>query len=127
LNSRPLSFYNLDVPPESKARGAFPDLTKHWIWYLDKYKDASLKNEKLKLLIDRSILSQLINYRRGNKYSSEVKLILATVNKKNFGLKYSLIYSLPPLFSPVLFKAYSVSMRLKFLIVKFYYEGNHNL
>lgn len=95
LNTQPLTFYNLDVPAESKARGAVPDLNKHWITYFDKFNEEARKNAKLKLLLDRAILTQLIGRKIRPGYKTEVKSFISLVDKKNFSLKYKLIYYTP--------------------------------
>lgn len=95
LNQEPLSFYNLDVPADSKARGILPNLKKHWITYMDKFNEMSNKNEDLKLLLDRSILSQLLKYNRTLQFREEVKGIIKKVHKNNFPFKYKLIYYTP--------------------------------
>lgn len=106
LNQEPLSFYNLDVPPESKARGKVPDLKKHWISYMDKFNESAVKNDKLKLLLDRSILSQLLMYNGLPKYREDIKTFLKKVNIKNFQFKYKLIYYFPTFISRFILKIY---------------------
>lgn len=107
LNQEPLSFYNLDVPAESKARGAVPDLKKHWISYMDKFNEVAENNEKLQLLLDRSILSQLFKYRRLPEYKQQVRNILKRVRKKNFPLKFKLVYYTPTFMGNFIIKSYN--------------------
>ena len=95
LNKGPLSFYNVDVPVTSKVRGKNPLLAKHWISFMSKFDKDSLKNTKLKILLDRMKLNQMVAYRRSGAYKKEVKNILETVDKKNFGWKYKIIFLLP--------------------------------
>lgn len=106
LNTQPLSFYNLDVPVESKARGAMPDLNKHWITYFEKFKNETKNNPNLKLLIDRAILTQLMNYNRQTEYRKKIKNILKQVNRKHFALKYKLIYFTPAFLGSLLLNSY---------------------
>jgi glycosyltransferase involved in cell wall biosynthesis len=107
LNSGPLSFYNIGIPHETKARGPIPLLSKQWISHMGKF-DNDLKNHKnLKLLLDRSVLSQLISYRKIDEYTEEVKTILSKVSKSNYGWKYRIIYFLPPILGNNLINIYS--------------------
>jgi glycosyltransferase involved in cell wall biosynthesis len=96
LNSEPLSFYNLDVPAESKARGVMPKIEKHWVYYFDKFNEAAKNNSSLKLLLDRATLTQLIGRRVLPGYRKEVAPFLQRIDKKNYPLKYKLIYKTPP-------------------------------
>jgi len=96
LNSEPLSFYNLDVPAESKARGVMPKIEKHWVYYFDKFEEETKNNSSLKLLLDRAILTQLIGRRVLPGYRKEVSPFLQRIDKKNYPLKYKLIYKTPP-------------------------------
>jgi hypothetical protein len=112
LNQEPLSFYNLDVPADSKARGAVPDLKKHWLSFMDKFEEAAKDNHNLKMLMDRAILTQLINYRRLPKYKMEVKDFIKQVDSKNFSMKYKLIYKTPVFIGDLIINAY---LALKYL------------
>ncbi len=112
LNQEPLSFYNLDVPADSKARGAVPDLKKHWLSFMDKFEEAAKDNHNLKMLMDRAILTQLINYRRLPKYKKEVKDFIKQVDSKNFSMKYKLIYKTPVFIGDLIINAY---LALKYL------------
>ena len=96
LNTKPLSFYNLDIPPESKARGVIPKIEKHWVNYFDKFNEDAKKNSSLKLLLDRAILTQLIGRRVLPGYRKEVAPFLQRIDKKNYPFKYKLIYKTPP-------------------------------
>lgn len=96
LNTKPLSFYNLDVPPETKARGVMPMIEKHWVYYLDKFDEAAKKNSSLKLLLDRATLTQLIGRRVLPGYRKEVAPFLQRIDNENYPLKYKLIYKTPP-------------------------------
>lgn len=104
LNTKPLAFYNLDVPAESKARGIVPKIEKHWISYFDKFNDEARTNTKLKLLLDRAILTQLIGRRIQPGYQNEVKQFISRVDKKNFLFKYKLIYYTPPFVGNLIIK-----------------------
>lgn len=108
LNSEPLSFYSIDIPPESKARGPIPLLSKHWISHMDKFDDYLKNHKNLKLFLDRSILSQLIIYRQIGEYKDQVKIILSKVSKSNYGWKYGIVYFLPPFLSVKLIKIYTI-------------------
>lgn len=112
LNYKPLSFYNLDIPPESKARGRVPDINKHWLSFLDKFETEALKNKQLKLLLDRALLTQLISYYKYPKQREKVKSFLEKVDPDNFSNKYKLIYNTPSFFGLNLLKLYS-SIRTK--------------
>lgn len=96
LNTKPLSFYNLDVPPETKARGVMPKIEKHWVYYFDKFDEAAKKNSSLKLLLDRATLTQLIGRRVLPGYRKEVAPFLQRIDNENYPLKYKLIYKTPP-------------------------------
>lgn len=106
LNQEPLSFYNLDVPAESKARGVVPDLKKHWISYMEKFKDEAEHNEKLQLLLDRSILTQLLNYNNFPEYRQEIRKLLKNVHKNNFPLRFKFIYYTPTFMGNFIMKSY---------------------
>jgi glycosyltransferase involved in cell wall biosynthesis len=106
LNKGPYSYYNISVPAESKARGKSPLLSKHWISYMSKFDDFIVSNSKLKILLDKMKLSQLLHYRRNAEYKEQVKIILTKVSKSNYGWKYGVIYLLPPIFSKKLIKTY---------------------
>lgn len=95
INKKPLSYYNLDVPTESKVRGKLPLLERNWISYMSKFDKDILTNAKLKILLDQMKLNQMIAYRRSGAYKKEVKNILETIDKKNFGWKYKIIFTLP--------------------------------
>lgn len=110
LNRKPLTFYNTDIPPETKMRGRFPLLEKDWISYMDKYDIWLDQNKKLKLFLDRSKLSQLIGYRRSKLYKDKVKNILSSVEISNYGWKNRIIFMLPPFMSTKLIKAYSITI-----------------
>jgi glycosyltransferase involved in cell wall biosynthesis len=106
LNTKPLSFYNLDVPVESKARGAIPDLNKHWITYFDKFQSHLEKNKKLQLLLDRAILTQLISYNKHPNYREKIKPFLKQVHPENFSFKYRIIYYTPIFISNLILNSY---------------------
>lgn len=113
LNEGPLSFYNLDVPADSKVRGKLPLLSKHWISFMDKFDENSIENSNLKLLLDRMKLNQMLTYRRYQKYNDEVRQILATIDKPNYGWKYRIIFSLPVFIGDWFLKLYTFLIRLK--------------
>lgn len=116
LNGEPLSFYNLDVPAESKPRGKLPPLEYNWVCYMDKYNYLLDTHENLKILLDRSILNQMIKYRRLRKYDKEVKNLLSKVKKENYRYKYELLYKLPIFCGDVLLYIYSfISRKLNYL------------
>lgn len=106
LNTKPLSFYNLDVPVESKPRGPFPDLNKHWLTYFDKFQDHLEKNKKLKLLLDRAILTQLIRYHKHPNYREKIKPFLKQVSSENFPFKYKIIYYTPIFIGDLILNSY---------------------
>ena len=112
LNREPLSFYNLDVPAESKARGTIPKFEKNWIHYFDKFENESKRNKKLKLLIDRSILTQLIGYNKYPELRKSIKQYLTKVDAKNFSLKYKLIYYSPPLIGRYIMNVYKILIKI---------------
>lgn len=112
LNIEPLSFYNNDVPHESKARGPVPSLSKHWISHIGKFDNDLKYHRNLKLLLDRSILSQLIIYRQIGEYKDQVKTILGKVSKANYGWKYGIIYLLPPILGNNLINIYSIIIKV---------------
>lgn len=95
LNTEPLSFYNLDVPAETKARGKVPKIEKYWFYYFDKYNEEAAKNPTLKLMLDRAILTQLIGRKTIPGYEKEVKYFIKKVDEQNFAFKYKLIYYTP--------------------------------
>lgn len=112
LNSKPLSFYNLDVPANTKARGVVPDINKHWLSFFEKFETQSSQNEKLKLLLDRAILTQLISYYKLPSKRKTVKLFLKKVDKKNFSIKYKLIYFTPPFIGLNILKLYQYIIKI---------------
>jgi len=113
LNRKPLSFYNIDVPPETKPRGRVPLLNRHWVSLMAKFDNDLDKNRNLKLLLDRSTLNQLVRYRGRREYKDEIKLILSRVEKENYGFKYRIIYSLPVKLGNILLNLYSLYIRTK--------------
>jgi glycosyltransferase involved in cell wall biosynthesis len=117
LNTQPLSFYNIDVPAGSKARGKFPLLEKNWVYYFDKF-DSSLKeNKHLNILLDTARLNQMLFYRRLSNYSSDVRSILSKVSKSNYDIKYQLIFLLPVFLGDFLIKLFSSLSFFKSLII----------
>lgn len=118
LNLGPFSFYNLDVPAESKNRGRLPLLSTHWISFMDKFDNESVVNRKLKFLLDRMKLNQMVTYRRSTIYNDEVRQVLATVDKYNYGWKYRIIFSLPVFLGDRLLKLYSFFIRLRIKIAR---------
>ncbi|WP_158838703.1 glycosyltransferase family 2 protein [Polaribacter sp. L3A8] len=113
LNKGPFSFYNIDVPVSSKVRGKLPLLAKHWISFMSKFDKDALKNTKLKILLDQMKLNQMVAYRRSGAYKKEVKNILKTVDKKNFGWKYKIIFSLPIFIGDLFLSIYSLLSNYK--------------
>jgi glycosyltransferase involved in cell wall biosynthesis len=118
LNLGPYSFYNLDVPAESKNRGRLPLLSKNWISFMDKFDNESVVNGKFKFLLDRMKLNQMVTYRRSRNYNDEVRQVLATVDKSNYGWKYRIIFSLPVFLGDRLLKLYSFFIRLRIKITR---------
>lgn len=114
LNIHPLSFYNLDVPAESKARGAVPDLNKHWITYFDKFSNDAINNPNLKLLIDRAILTQLMSYNQRKEYRKKLKPYLLQVSKEHFSQKYKLVYYTPVFIGKYILNIYRWFKKIKF-------------
>lgn len=113
LNRNPLSFYNIDVPPESKVRGRIPLLSKHLISFINKF-DSELDNfSNLELLLDRFILNQMLSYRRHGEYKEQVKVILSKVKKSNYGWKYKIIYNLPVCLGDFILFSYQFLIRIK--------------
>ena len=62
---------------------------------MGKFDKDVLTNAKLKILLDQMKLNQMVAYRRSGIYKKEVKNILETIDKKNFGWKYKIIFTLP--------------------------------
>lgn len=113
LNCEPLSFYNTDVPNESKERGLVPLLSKNWICFMDKFDTELDKNKNLKLLLDRARLNQMISYRRHFEYREQVKSILSKVNKSNYGWKFKVIFKLPVWLGDFILSFYKILIKIK--------------
>lgn len=113
LNRKPLSFYNIDVPTESKARGLIPEINKNWISYLDKFDNELEHSTNLKLFLDRFRLNQIVTYRKHKEYKIQVLEIFSKIDKSNYGWKYKIIFILPICLTDFALLSYGVYVKLK--------------
>jgi glycosyltransferase involved in cell wall biosynthesis len=111
LNKKPLSFYNLDVSAETKARGHIPMLSKNWVSHMIKFAPFLPGNKKLLMLLTTAKLKQILFYRQHSDYKQQVKDLIKEINRTHINYKYRIALALP-------FKLYNVLLSIYLYIHK---------
>lgn len=117
--NKPLANYNQDIPTKLRAIGNQKIWKKenHYIFNLEYLYEEEQKNPELKHLLDGLRLRALMRYYLGNKYTNEVKYLLAKVNFDEHTSYFKRIYFSPKFCVKAYFSAKKMGSYIKQKII----------